>query len=204
MDCAPFVVSALINDTIYARQLIDSGCLSYGLCGPSFADKNHLKRIPIEQRDVSGVDGEVVNAVKEVAVLDVMDLDGYRETQVFLYITPVGGYDMILGLPWMQQNGVLLNAAKDEIQIGRTGTKVLNEERQKVRNRRCTSASMIAAASFNVWQKRAKRDNSVQIWAASIADINKALAKLDKKEGWEDPRRKLPLWAHKWADTLFN
>jgi len=40
MDGVPFTVSALVNNMAFAETLIDTGCLSYGLCDPKFASKN--------------------------------------------------------------------------------------------------------------------------------------------------------------------
>ena len=68
MDGEPFVVSALINDTIFANTLIDTGCLSYGLCDSYFAQRNNLKRLKIRPREVVGFDGKVASFVSEVAV----------------------------------------------------------------------------------------------------------------------------------------
>jgi predicted aspartyl protease len=98
MDCDPFIVSALIDDTCFAETLVDTGCLSYGLCDPRFAQKNKLTRLRIDPRTISGVDGRVITEINEVAVVR-LDLDGYRERRVFLYVAPTGHYDMILGLP---------------------------------------------------------------------------------------------------------
>ena len=98
MDCEPFIVSALIDNSCFAETLVDTGCLSYGLCDSRFAQKNNLTRLRIEPRTVSGVDGHVTAEINEVAVVR-LDLDGYREERVFLYIAPIGHYDMILRLP---------------------------------------------------------------------------------------------------------
>jgi hypothetical protein len=100
MDCEPFVVSALINGSCFAETLVDTRCLSYGLCDPSFAQKNAFTRVRIEPQTVSGVDGRVTAEINEVAVVH-LDLDGYKEERVFLYVALVGHYDMILGMPWI-------------------------------------------------------------------------------------------------------
>ena len=36
--------------------------------------------------------------IDEVIVIN-LDLDSYREEKVFLYISPIGHYDIILGIP---------------------------------------------------------------------------------------------------------
>ena len=97
MDCEPFVVSALIDGSYFAETLVDTGCLSYGLCDPSFAQKNALTRLRIEPRTVSGVDGRITAEINEVVVVH-LDLDGYKERRVFLYVVLISYYNIILGI----------------------------------------------------------------------------------------------------------
>ena len=89
MDGKPFVVSALINSYSFANTLIDTGCLSYGLCDPRFAQKNGLTRLKITPRSVTGVDGKLTAVTDEVVAVD-LDLDGHKEERVFLYLSPSG------------------------------------------------------------------------------------------------------------------
>ena len=79
MDRDPFCVSALVNDSVFANTLIDTGCLSYSLCDPRFAKKNNLTLLKIKPRTVTGVDGKVTAVTDEVAVMDI-DLDRYSES----------------------------------------------------------------------------------------------------------------------------
>jgi hypothetical protein len=76
MDGEPFVVSALINSHSFAETLIDTGCLSNGLCDPRFARRNGLTRLKIALRQVTGVDGKLTDVTDEVVAVD-LDLDSY-------------------------------------------------------------------------------------------------------------------------------
>ena len=98
MDCEPFTVLVLIDNTCFAKTLIDTRCLSYGLCDPRFAQKNNFTRLRINPRTVSGVDGHITAEINKVAIVR-MHLDGYKERRVFLYVALIGHYDMILGMP---------------------------------------------------------------------------------------------------------
>ena len=121
MDGDPFCVSALVNDSVFANTLIDTGCLSYSLCDPRFAKKNNLMLLKIKPCTVTGVDGKVTAVTDEVAVMDI-DLDGYSESRVFAYVCPIGQYDMILGMPWIMAQDVQINGPCSEMRIGSTGT----------------------------------------------------------------------------------
>ena len=57
MDREPFIISTLVNRECYARTLIDTGCLSYGLMTSRFVRKNGLKRIRIRPVTIEGFDG---------------------------------------------------------------------------------------------------------------------------------------------------
>ena len=93
MHCDPIIVSTLVNHNSFARTMVDTGCLSYGLCDPVYASKQNLERIRIKPFYMEAFDGEkAARPVEEVAVADI-DLEGYQE-RVWFYVTPLGGYDM--------------------------------------------------------------------------------------------------------------
>jgi hypothetical protein len=98
MDGEPFIISALINGCSFAETLIDTGCLFHGLYDPRFIRKNKLTRLKIILRQVTGIDGKLTAVTDEVIAVN-LDLDGYRKEKVFLYVSPIGHYDMILGMP---------------------------------------------------------------------------------------------------------
>jgi predicted aspartyl protease len=108
IDGEPFIVLALINSRSFAKTLIDTGYLSYGLCDPRFARKNRLIRLKITPRQVTGVDGKLTAITDEVIAIE-LDLDGHREERVFLYVSLIGYYDIILGMPWVRAQDVRIN-----------------------------------------------------------------------------------------------
>ena len=98
MDGEPFIISVLINSYSFAETLIDTGCLSHRLCDPRFIRKNKLTRLKITPRQVTGVDGKLTAVTDEVIAVN-LDLDSHREEKVFLYMSLIGHYDMILSMP---------------------------------------------------------------------------------------------------------
>ena len=96
MDGAPFLISTLVNKECFARTLLDTGCLSYGLIDSRFATKNGLQRIPISPRSLTGFNAPSSDQVIEVAVVSI-DVDGHCKEQSFFYIVlKLASYDMIL------------------------------------------------------------------------------------------------------------
>ena len=76
MDGEPFVVSALIDGYAFAETMIDTGCLSNGLCDPRFARRHGLTRLKITPRQVTGIDGKLTNKTDKVIAIK-LDLEGY-------------------------------------------------------------------------------------------------------------------------------
>jgi hypothetical protein len=93
----PFTVSALVNNMAFAETLIDTGCLLYGLCNPKFASKNRLQCLKIAPRSITGVDRKLTAVTDEVVAIE-LDSDRHKEEKVFLYVSPIGYYNMILGM----------------------------------------------------------------------------------------------------------
>jgi hypothetical protein len=98
MDGEPFIISVLIDGYSFAETLIDTGCLSHRLYDPRFIRKNKLTRLKITLRQVTGIDGKLTAITDEVIAVN-LDLNNYREEKVFLYVSPIGHYDMILDMP---------------------------------------------------------------------------------------------------------
>ena len=82
------------------------------------------------------------------------------------------------------KQGVLVDGSKSECLITSTGTIVRN--RAKVKDPRVDYIA-VSAVSFG-WLTRKKRRTEVEVFAASMADINKALISKVRS----DPRTKLP------------
>ena len=93
----PFIISVLIDGYSFAETLIDTGCLSYRLYDPRFIRKNKLTRLKIILRQVISIDGKLTVIIDEVIAVN-LDLNSYREEKVFLYMSLIGHYDMILSM----------------------------------------------------------------------------------------------------------
>ena len=99
MDGPPFLISILVNKECFARTLIDTGYLSYGLVDSRFATKNKLQRISIPSRDLTGFDAPSIGQVTEIAAVSI-DIDNYYKKRSFFYIVPrLASYDIILEIP---------------------------------------------------------------------------------------------------------
>ena len=179
------LVPVIVDNICPARSLVDSGCEAYGLIDQRFALRCKLERIPIAPRAMKSVKGELDETwqLTEVARME-MDMGGHRQ-KLFCYVVPrLEGYEMILGYPWMQFEKADLLASENQLLFRNTGL-VVKQEKDLPR----TNHRLVSAAAFNLLRK-SRKHGKVQVFAASMADINKALR--EKKR--TDPRTKLPDW----------
>lgn len=190
MFCEPFAISGFVNGTTPGNIMVDSGCLSYALCDSRFAQKNNLQRIPVSPLGLEGFNGSKSSVATEVAILD-LDLDGYSE-RVFAYVTPISGHDIFLGLPWIYKRNVTLQGDKRQLQIGAGGPIIRSQDTQAMDQSQISMPSLISAISFT---RMTKGKRKYQVFAASVADINKALKKLEARSSTPD-FSKLPKHYH--------
>ncbi len=182
MDEKPLLVSALVNGVATSQALVDSGCLVYGIVSDYFVRRHQLSCVQIEPRHLQSVEGVTEDAVSRVVSFD-LDIGGHRQRKVYAYVVPkIEGYEMILGKSWLRRERALLDAARGCLIFQDSGLEVYSEPEKNPYSHAPVSASVF---SFLMDRKR-----KLQVFTASLADINKALA--EKKH--TDPRTKLPDW----------
>jgi len=174
MLAPPITVHVLVNQCKYTSALIDSGCLSYALITRSFVRRAKLERISIPRKPIVGVNDQV-SWVDEVAKFT-FDMNGYTETG-FAYVTPNDAEeDIILGRPWMNRNQVTIAPAKKSIYLHALGIRIRSQEGRA----HPLEIREVCATEFrrlmNIARRKKNQQEAVQIFAASLADINKALA----------------------------
>lgn len=181
MDGSPFLVSVRVNGTVYAKTLVDTGCLSYGTISSAFVRKHCLPRIQIRPRSLVGVNYEVNGSIREVTYID-SDLDGHRQKRIFLYIVPdQKSYDLILGLPWMAAEDVVLSPRRAKLTIRSSGIQIWSDT---FRDRRepTIDCVQVMASVFAGYVRRSRKQPALQVFKVSMADIEKALKPKTPKE----------------------
>ncbi len=204
MDGNPFYINFGINGTHYTKALVDSGCLCFATISLSLARRLHLPRISITPRDLAQVNVTVKGAIREVAYADT-DIDGHKLSRVFFYIIPNQEDDIILGRPWMNAEEVTIFPSQGELTIGTSGLVV--KERSQAGEMTFPISQQMSSVFRALVQEARKAQASqahdptepVQVFAASLKDIEKALA--PKKH--TDPRQKLPQHYHEFL-PLFD
>ncbi len=79
IHCNPIIVLVLVNQLSFAHTMVNTRCLTYGLCDPSFASRWNLERLEIKPFYMEAFDGEkAARSIREVAVTDI-DLEGFTD-----------------------------------------------------------------------------------------------------------------------------
>jgi hypothetical protein len=167
-------VETLVNQHTFASTLIDTGNLAYSLISPCLVKRAGLQCLSISPRRLEGVTEES-GTIKEVARLTI-DIEGYKDT-IWGYVSPSHpGYDLILGRPWMNKRQVTIAPSKRSIYIHSSHQRIClisTEDRPIPRD---PSMKQINAAAYHSYIQRSKTDQSIQVFAVSLKDIEKALA----------------------------
>ncbi|KAF9700524.1 hypothetical protein EKO04_001724 [Ascochyta lentis] len=113
-----------------------------------------------------------------------IDIDGYRETLWAYVLDREREYDLILGRPWMDKNEVTIAPAKKSLFIHSSRTRVRSREGARPNQ----LPKPVSPELYQALRKRSKTDRNIELFSASIADIQKAL----KKKELTDPQDLLP------------
>ena len=97
IDGEPFIILILINSYSFTETLIDINCLFYRLYNPRFIRKNKFTRLKIILRQVININKKLTAVINEVIAVN-LDLNSHRKEKVFLYMSLIGHYDMILNM----------------------------------------------------------------------------------------------------------
>ena len=189
-------MSSLINGENNCKALADSGCTTYGIISERYASRHRLQRIPIFPRSMRGFDGPRDGLITEAAYFS-MDVGGNKQQEMYAYIVPrLDGEDLILGLPWLYHQGVSIITHSP---LGVPALRLLNGDHiPSLQHEPEMEIHQNSAQSFKVWMNRHKKNHDVQIFAASLRDIEKAL----EVKHHSDPKVKLPQQYHAWLEVF--
>ena len=170
----------------FTRSLFDNGCSCYATVSPAIVRRHKLPTITISPRPVSGLFQNKQQMITEVAYGPI-DVGGHQQRCIFAYVIPGQSENLILGQKWMEDQDVRLSPRKGCLTIKSTGIRVWNDNLRKNVN---VKHAQVCSSVFIGLVRRARKqpDSGTKVFAASLKDIEKALA-VKKRT---DPRVKLP------------
>ena len=181
LDTDGMYIDILINSILSTRALCDSGCQCFATVSEQFVKKNGLDSSPIEPRPL-----EQVTIIKEQPMIQriatfKVDINGIEE-RIVAYVIPGQIDDVIFGKGWMERHDASIRPAKDEVCI-RKPFKMIVKTRPIISE----PIREIQAATIRTLQAS---DEPVQIFTASLVDIQKAL----QQKVYKDPAQHAPDW----------
>ena len=177
-----------------ARALVDTGCTTFAVINKDYVDRLHLPYITRRSRLLKGFQDEVEKVRTHGVITAKIELCGYEE-EIKAHVIENLGNDLILGLPWMAKNDVVFYAKERHVWHGRAGVQIrLRGEDETPAVMRIREAKLVSASTFQAFYRRTRKSDknaAGTLCAVSLADINKALLRLDRKEA-VDPSKYVP------------
>lgn len=204
MDGNHLVVSCTLSNndqTIQTHALIDTGASRFAFIDETFARQHKLHLTPLKQtRKLEVIDGRPISSgdITHLAHLG-LSISHHREHAPF-FVTQLGHYPLVLGIPWLQHHDVTINFASNSVNFKSphcatkcnsshipTSTKGLSPEKLRIH--------LIGSAAFT---RLARRKDS-QTFALTLYEINKALDNSTTKEQWKE---RIPIEYHEFLDMF--
>ena len=179
MDSDLFHTTALINGIHQLCTLIDPGSSAFATISQKRVKYLNLMTYPLAPRTITGVLNNVSGVINHVASFS-LDIGGIAVNTAWAYVVPNQGEDLILGMPWMKYCQADLSSVNSELFFRNHNVRLpSNEKIDKIHQSTSTSSSLqvtqIMASTFAAIAHKAKKNNNIEIFAASLADIEKAL-----------------------------
>ena len=217
------VILAFETSEIKTNALIDCGGTGYAFMDESFAQMHNFPLIPLKKpRELQVVDGRPISSgsITHLAFAS-MTLGQHHENYVPFFVTTLGHYSVVLGVPWMRKHQVQFNYTDGSLifpaahckeiclahspapanwktspssSIPQTPSDIPSEPKSSAIRRKALDLHFIGAAPF----RRLAKDGSMQIATTSLRDIEKAL----QPKEVVDPATLLPRDYHEFLDVF--
>ncbi len=180
MNSVSFTMSTLVNKKSYAHTLYNTECLFYEIITSCFTRNHNLQCMKIRSCMITEFDEPSNSSVNEVAVIQI-DINRHQKSRTFFYIvSKIAFYNLILGLSWMKQNKIILNADRAFLMIKFTETIVQN---RKASAKNEFNYVMMSATFFtNLVQKKEEKQKKIKVFLISMINIEKALTSQKKTD----------------------
>ena len=219
LDGAHLVIDCLIADKgkeIETHALIDCGASGFAFIDEKFVSQHNLPRHQLRvPRALEVIDGRPISSGDITEIVKLPLLVNKHQEMLPAFVTSLGQYPLVLGIPWLRHHDVSINFKANTLQfaspdcMGRCMTKPVSAK-GTAPPKPIPSKVAIAALSTRSMDNllRSKRSHQLQVFTLSLYEINRALAEHDKKEKPlseivpPEFHEFLPLFEKKLADKL--
>jgi predicted aspartyl protease len=175
------------TNTIETCALVDTGATGYAFANEEFVSQHNIPRYQLRSpRTLEVIDGRTIESgeIREYIKIP-MDMGGHKE-EVCAFITQLGQYSMVLGIPWMRTHGVNLDFGKEILTFGahqcqqKCMTHNVTIPNELHQTKTPMSIAAISATAYCRSIRNHKRYGKLQAFSLSLYDVNKALGKETK------------------------
>lgn len=178
MECDLFHTTALLNDNHQLCALIDPGSTAFATISQKHVGRLKILTQSLQPKLISGVLENISGTINQIAVFS-LDIGGLKIDSVCAYVVNNQSEDIILGMPWLKYCHAELDSVKCKLNFKLHNLTLISNEARENNNKKLGNAAFtvnqVMASTFAGFAQRAKKNSSVQIFAASMSDIEKAL-----------------------------
>lgn len=190
MESELFHTTAFVDGIYQLCALIDSGCTAFATISQRHVQRLNLPTHQLPPRKISGYLDNVSSVIDQVTTFS-MDIAGIT-SRIWAYVIPGQQEDLILGTPWMMYHHADLFPSEQCLKFKMHGISLYsNEYQDKIGTKPTLSLAAVSGSTYAALAQRAKKDKTIQIFSASLSDIQKALA-VKPKLTMEEIVSKLP------------
>jgi hypothetical protein len=125
MDGNHLVVLCTLSDhdiKIDTHALVDCGCTGLSFMNEAFACQHNFARYQLKNpKTVEVIDGHPISSGDIMEYVEVQCMIADHHETLTAYLTSLGHYPLILGIPWLKRHDVTINFAKNDIQCSSPG-----------------------------------------------------------------------------------
>ena len=183
---------------IHTRSLIDCGSTAYAFLDHTFAQKNKIDMFPLrEARELTVVDGRPISSgpVTHLAIAS-LRLGSHQEANVPFFVTSLGKYPVVLGLPWMRRHEIQFDWSNDLLRF--TSKLCTNHCMSPSASSYVQDLPELASPEYPDPRLLVTTVTAQSAAAALLSNIKKALA----PKQFLNPATKLPREYHEFLDVF--
>ena len=178
MNCDLFYITSFINGYHQLCTLIDPGCSAFATISERKLKELGITTYPLTPRLITGVLENISGVINEVASFH-LDIGGVETSNAWAYVVPNQKEELILGMPWLKSCHATLDPVQSKLIFKLHNFSLQSDQTKDIEgignNRAGLKVSQVGASTFKTIAKKSRSHPETNIFAASIADIEKAL-----------------------------
>jgi hypothetical protein len=210
MDGNHLVIPCTLSDhdtKIDTHALVDCGCTGLSFMNEAFTHQHNFPRDQLKNpKTVKVINGHPISSRDITEYVKVQCTIGDHHETLTAYITSLGHYPLVLGIPWLKRHDVTINFANNDIKFSSAGCRPhrtmvtpvpIKGLTPEPRNKICA----ISAITFrHIINNANKCYGKVEQFALSLNEINTALQ--EPKDDKPDLKAIVPHEYHKYLNIF--